>query len=206
MRTYIYIDGFNFYYLAVKNTNYKWLDFKSLFVKLLAPYHEINAIKYYTATVSGINDPQQPIRQQSYLNALQAYIPELSVHYGSFLSSIKRMPLVTPINNTKFVQVTKTEEKSSDVNLAVHLVNDAWKNLYDCAVIVSNDSDLYEAIRIVKEELNKKIGLIFLPNGNPSIKLLSCTNFKKAIRNNLLQNSQLPDPIPNTNIYKPISW
>jgi hypothetical protein len=116
------------------------------------------------------------------------------------------MPLVTPINNTKFVQVTKTEEKGSDVNLAVHLVNDAWKNLYDCAVIVSNDSDLYEAIRIVKEELNKKIGLIILPNGNPSIKLLSCTNFKKAIRNNLLQNSQLPDPIPNTNIYKPISW
>jgi hypothetical protein len=77
MRTYIYIDGFNFYYLAVKNTNYKWLDFKSLFVKLLAPYHEINAIKYYTATVSGINDPQQPIRQQSYLNALQAYIPRI---------------------------------------------------------------------------------------------------------------------------------
>ena len=206
MRTYIYIDGFNFYYLAVKNTNYKWLDFKSLFVKLLAPYHEINAIKYYTATVSGINDPQQPIRQQSYLNALQAYIPEFSVYYGSFLNSVKWMPLLTPINNTRFVQVTKTEEKGSDVNLAVHLVNDAWKNLYDCAIIVSNDSDLYEAIRIVKEELNKKIGLIILPNGNPSIKLLSCTNFKKAIRNNLLQNSQLPDPIPNTNIYKPISW
>ncbi|MHB1276174.1 MAG: NYN domain-containing protein [Candidatus Humimicrobiaceae bacterium] len=206
MRTYIYIDGFNFYYLAVKNTNYKWLDFKSLFVKLLASYHKISAIKYYTATVSGINDPQQPIRQQSYLNALQAYIPEFSVYYGSFLSSKKWMPLVTPINNTKFVQVTKTEEKGSDVNLSVHLVNDAWKNLYDCAVIVSNDSDLYEAIRIVKEELNKKIGLIILPNGNPSIKLLSCTNFKKAIRNNLLKNSQLPDPIPNTNIYKPTSW
>ncbi|NQT67514.1 MAG: NYN domain-containing protein [Actinobacteria bacterium] len=206
MRTYIYIDGFNFYYLAVKKTPYKWLDFKSLFVKLLGQNHDISAIKYYTALVSGIKDPQQPIRQQIYLNALQTYIPELSVHYGSFLTNKKWMPLVNPISNTKFVEVIKTDEKGSDVNLAVHLVNDAWKNYYDCAVIVSNDSDLYEAMRIVKDELNKLIGLIILPRGNPSVSLLNCANFKKAIRNNLLKNSQLPDPIPNTNINKPATW
>ena len=52
MRTYIYIDGFNFYYLAVKKTSYKWLDFKSLFEKLLGPTHNISAIKYYTEITS----------------------------------------------------------------------------------------------------------------------------------------------------------
>ncbi len=164
------------------------------------------AIKYYTAIVSGIQNPQQPVRQKIYINALEAYIPEFSVHYGSFLTSKKWMPLANPINKAKFAQVIKTEEKGSDVNLAVHLLNDAWKNLYDCAVIVSNDSDLYEAIRIVKIELKKKIGLIILPRGNPSISLLNCADFKKKIRNNLLKNSQLPDPIPGTKISKPIDW
>ena len=48
------------------------------------------------------------------------------------------------------VNVIKTEEKGSDVNLAVHLLNDAWLNKYECAVIVSNDSDMAEAMRLVK--------------------------------------------------------
>jgi hypothetical protein len=206
MRTNIYIDGFNFYYLAVKGTPYKWLDFKVLFTQLLGPEHNILAIKYYTAIVSGIKDPHQPVRQNIYLNALQAYIKEFSVYYGSFLTTNKMMPLVQPINNIKFANVIKTEEKGSDVNLAVHLVNDAWKNDSDCAVIVFNDSDLYEAMRIVKNELNKKVGLIILPVGHPSVTLLKCATFKKAIRENLLKSSQLPNQIPNTNIHKPANW
>jgi len=47
MRTYIYIDGFNFYYGAVKDTPYKWLNFKKLFEHLLDSKHEILSIKYF---------------------------------------------------------------------------------------------------------------------------------------------------------------
>lgn len=35
IRTYVYVDGFNFYYGAVKGTRYKWLDFKALFGHIL---------------------------------------------------------------------------------------------------------------------------------------------------------------------------
>ena len=53
MPTYIYIDGFNFYYGAVRGTPYKWLDFMALFTKLLKPpKYEILSIKYFTALVS----------------------------------------------------------------------------------------------------------------------------------------------------------
>jgi uncharacterized LabA/DUF88 family protein len=48
------------------------------------------------------------------------------------------------------VEVWKNEEKGSDVNLALHLLNDAWQDAFDCAVVVSNDSDLAEALRMVK--------------------------------------------------------
>lgn len=207
MRTNIYIDGFNFYYLAVRGTKYKWLDFKSLMQKLLGNQNQIGKIKYFTSIVSATtDDPQKPIRQLSYIHALSRFIPEIEVYRGHFMSHEVLMPLVTPTTNQKFVKVIKTEEKGTDVNLAVHLVNDAWLDRFECAVIVSNDSDLTEAIRIVKEERHKRIGIIHPGGGYPSKQLLQYADFIKRIRKGLLSSSQLPDQIPNTTIRKPSSW
>ena len=47
------------------------------------------------------------------------------------------------------VHVIKIEEKGSDVNLATRLVHDAHRDAYEGALVVSNDSDLNEALRIV---------------------------------------------------------
>jgi hypothetical protein len=82
MRTYIYIDGFNFYYGAVKGTPYKWLDFKALFQYLLNPNNKILSIKYFTALASGKIDTKQSIRQKIYLRAIQKHVPELFIYYG----------------------------------------------------------------------------------------------------------------------------
>ena len=40
------------------------------------------------------------------------------------------------------LRVMKTEEKGSDVNLATHLLVDAFDDAFNIAVIISNDSDL----------------------------------------------------------------
>jgi uncharacterized LabA/DUF88 family protein len=206
MKTYIYIDGFNFYYLSVKNTPYKWLDFKSLFTKLLAQDHSILAIKYFTAIVSGTpDDLQKPIRQETYLRALENFIPEFSVYYGHFMKHKVMMPIANPNSLKKFELVIKTEEKGSDVNLAVHLINDAWLNKYDCAVVVSNDSDLAEALKLVKG-LGKAIGLVMPGKGHPSKELMQYADFIKKIREGILKSSQLPEIIPGTNIKKPSEW
>jgi uncharacterized LabA/DUF88 family protein len=206
MRTYVYIDGFNFYYRAVKDTPYKWLDFNTLFQHLLNPKNQIISIKYFTALVSGKFDPDQPIRQKTFLRAIQKYIPQLSVYYGHFLSHEVSAPLAIPEKNKRFVRIIKTEEKGSDVNLAIHVLNDAWLDLYDCAVIVSNDSDLAESLRLVKEQHNKIIGLITPGKGHPSRELLKYADFTKRIRKGVLAISQLPNPIPGTTIYKPKVW
>ncbi len=126
MRTFIYIDGFNFYYGAVRGTKYKWLDFKALFSLILRPIHIISKIKYFTATVSSTaHDPEKTTRQETYLRALRASTPEIEVYLGHFLSHNVSMPLATPVPPKYFEYVIKTEEKGSDVNLAVHLINDA---------------------------------------------------------------------------------
>ncbi len=119
-----------------------------------------------------------------------------------------RMSMRTYIfgKNIKFVNVIKTEEKGSDVNLAVHLLNDAWLDLYDCAVIVSNDSDLAESLALVKAQNKKKIGLITPGKTHPSRELLKFSDFTKRVRKGVLAASQLPDPIPGTTIHKPAVW
>lgn len=207
MRTSVYIDGFNLYYRALKDSPYKWLDLKKLVTNLLSPKHVIVEIKYFTAIVSGIFDPDQPSRQRTYIRALETYIPELTVYYGHFLSHPTFLPLSPLTSTLKLVKVMKTEEKGSDVNLAVHILNDAWLEKYDCAVIVSNDSDLAESLRLIRIQHNKMIGLISpLIDGHPSRELQKYAHFIKRIRKGVLKISQLPSPIPDTTIHKPTSW
>ena len=74
MRTFIYVDGFNLYYGALKGTAWKWLDLVALFERVLQRHHEIIAIKYFTARVSGTSvDQSKPQRQDVYLRALRHY-------------------------------------------------------------------------------------------------------------------------------------
>lgn len=207
MRTMIYVDGFNFYYRAVKNTPYKWVDFKSLFQKLLSSHNQIVQIKYFTALVSGKYNPQKPIKQQTFIRALKTHIPEIEIYYGHFLTHEVYAPLVESENDKRTVKIIKTEEKGSDVNIAVHLLNDAWLNNYECAAIVSNDSDLAESMRLVKKHHPDKIlGLIMPGKGHPSKELMKHADFVKRVRTGVLKSSQLPNQIPNTKIIKPKDW
>ena len=207
MRTFVYVDGFNLYYGALKGTPWKWLDLPALLAKVLQPHHEILTVKYFTARVSGTRaDPSKPQRQDVYLRALRRYRPEVEVYFGHFLSHKVRAPLAQPAGDQRTVEVIRTEEKGSDVNLAVHLLNDGWLDAYDCAVVVSNDSDIAEAMRLVRQHHGKRIGLVTPGTGRPSRQLMAHVDFSRHIRPNALRRSQLPGPIPGTNIRKPARW
>ena len=137
---------------------------------------------------------------------MQQYIPELSIYYGSFQTHPKMARLVKPINGKNYAEVFKTEEKGSDVNLSVHILNDAWLDMYDSAVLISNDSDIAEALRLVRlHHPTKSIGLLS-PVETPSAELRKHVTFVKKIRSGVLANSQLPNPIPGTTLTKPLSW
>jgi len=119
MTANVYADGFNLYYGALRGRPYKWLDIRAVAEKLL-PGRQVKRIRYFTAKVqSRPDDPQVAQRQQILIRALST-IPGLSVHYGRFLSKPTRMPLVhPPASGAKTVEVLRTEEKGSDVNLSL---------------------------------------------------------------------------------------
>ena len=71
LKTNVYVDGFNLYYGCIKGTPYRWLDILKLCQTEFAN-NTIHCIRYFTALVqSRPNDPQQPLRQQTYLRALR---------------------------------------------------------------------------------------------------------------------------------------
>lgn len=206
-RTIVYVDGFNFYYGEVRGTPWKWLDPEALFRNLLGPQNQLVKIRYFTARVQpSPSDPNINVRQDTYLRALTAHCPLIDLQYGHFLRHQVRMENASPPPSS--VQVWKNEEKGSDVNLAVQVLNDAWLDAYDCAVIVSNDSDLAESLKLVKAQHKKVIGLVTpgAPTRKTSRQLKTHADFVKPIRTWMLRSSQLPNPIPGTTIHKPSSW
>ena len=64
-------------------------------------------------------------------------------------------------------RIWKTEEKGSDVNLGVHLVRDAFQGKFEAAAILTNDTDLVEAVLIVTQEVGLPVTLL-TPVNSPS--------------------------------------
>lgn len=206
MRTFIYVDGFNLYYRALKGTPYKWLNLDAL-CRLLLPKAQIERINYYIARVTARpNDPGQPVRQDTYFRALRS-ISGLQTTEGSFLSKPANLPLES--DTTKFARVIRTEEKGSDVNLATHLIHDGHRGAYDQAVVITNDSDLSEPIRIVRDELHLPVGLLYPSKyPNPQLQRVITPHFAKAIRQGALSICQFPAVMKDTvgKFHKPKEW
>ena len=112
-----------------------------------------------------------------------------------------------PDQDSSYVQVVKTEEKGSDVNLATHLLYDACRGNFECAAVVSKDSDLLEPIRIVRHELGLTVGLLN-PGKKKSLALLPHVDFIKEIRRGVLNASQFPDVLQDVKgkFKKPPTW
>ena len=220
MRTIVYIDGFNLYYRMLKaNPHLKWVNPKRLAEEILNPSHIVTRVNYYTARISArANDPNAPARQAIYLNALSSVL-EMAVHEGSFMISEPWMALASPpaakpqayqwtLPVPEVVKVIKSEEKGSDVNLGAHLVRDAFLDRFDVAVVLTNDSDLVEPIRIAVQEAGKRVGLL-VPVKHPTQSLINVASFYLHIRPGHLSRSQFPDPIvlsDGTAIAKPLVW
>jgi hypothetical protein len=129
----------------------------------------------------------------------------LSIIYGFFLTHEIMMPLAPPA--TGYKRVIKTEEKGSDVNLATYLLIDGFDDAYELAVIISNDSDLLEPIRVVTQRLGKPVGILN-PHRVPSVALLPHAKFVKQIRRGVLARSRFPDVLRDAkgSFSKPVGW
>ena len=180
-KTFIYIDGFNLYY-RLKNTPYKWLNLQKLSETYLNPKeHDIIKIKYFTARVKRKSDNNSNIiKQNIYLRSVRT-ISNLEIIFGQF----KKRQIAglrchyengRYTEGTELVTISKWEEKESDVNVATHIIADAPQ--YDCAVLISNDTDLKTPLGYIKENFKKTVGIVS-PRRNIHIELMNVSHYPK---------------------------
>jgi uncharacterized LabA/DUF88 family protein len=213
MRTFIYIDGFNLYYNTFRgernkdNRGFKWLDLESFTSSILFKKYKKNEIvktKYYTAHISGAQDMGQVHRQNAYLRGLELHSNGLEIVYGKFLIQEGYRPLVGSEEN-ETVKVFLPEEKGSDVNLATHLVYEATQDQYDVAVVLTNDTDMSEAFKIVSTNLDKTIILIQAEHVKTAKSLKRHSFDVLKYDTSDLEKNQLPDQI-GSKITRPKEW
>ena len=209
MLTNFYIDGFNLYYRALRNTPFRWLDLRKL-AEMLFPNDEIRRICYFTALLNERPDnPGQPWRQLTYLRALET-LPGFEIHYGTFRPRMKTRRLAEPIPGLpEYVRIMDSEEKGTDVNLATRLLVDGFTNAYQQAVIVSNDSDLASPMRYVRDELGLKVTVVNPDNNNYTHRdLEDAATYVKRLRKSHLRRSQFPPMVADAQgrITKPARW
>lgn len=145
-----------------------------------------------------------------YVDGFNLYLKTIE---GHFLSIPAWMHLVhPPPKGPSKVEVIKTEEKGSDVNLATHLIVDAFDRAFDVAVVVLDDSDLSLPIEIVCKRFRREVVMLAplarRKRKKASRELIRASTSWKPIRDGPLSASQFPPTLSDTNgtIKKPQGW
>lgn len=214
----VYVDGFNLYKGLLERGPHKWLNLEALF-DLVLPDYDVTLVRYFTAPLkqkANPEDPDAPQRQRVYLRALRS-LRRVTVHEGTFSvrpsrarrhHAASRLPWRKHARVGRWVPIWKVEEKGSDVNLGSHLLWDAFHDAADLHLVVTQDSDLMEPLRMVSKGLGKDVAVSY-PHGFVSTKLDQCgPKFRIWITKRELAASQFPASVRfgNKVLYKPRSW
>jgi uncharacterized LabA/DUF88 family protein len=197
MRASLYVDGFNLYHAIddLNDNRLKWLSLQQLGNRIIWQNTEtLSQVVYFSAYAHHLSaqDPSIVARHRQYVRALES--TDVKVVLGNF----KRKPRVCRSCNARW---DSHEEKETDVNIAVHLVADAFRDLFDVAYVLPADTDLVPAMQCVRSVSDtsgktKQVVAIFPPMQNRNVQAL-VQNSDRQIRlnQNHISQSRFPDDI-----------
>ena len=203
-----YVDGYNLYFRALRETDFKWLDISKV-LRAAYPGDDFAAIHYFTAYIRGRSaEDRKPLRQKAYLTALRT-VPGVQLHFGQYQRYKEMRRVVTPVpGQPTYVEVWDDVEKQSDVNLATALLMDAFDRACEKAVVVSNDSDLLTPIAVARTRFGIHVAVFSPDREKPNLALKAAASSFKEIQVGTLAESQLPDTLatPTGTISRPDEW
>jgi len=145
----VFIDGFNLYHSLDKNPKYhqyKWLNLHNLAKCFMQKTEELVAVYYFTALAYW--NPQKVVRHKAFIKSLQ--IKGVKPIYGKF-KRVERLCLNSVCKLPRKKKTYKThEEKRTDVNIAIYMLEKAVAEEYDIALLITGDSDIIPAIESIK--------------------------------------------------------
>jgi uncharacterized LabA/DUF88 family protein len=185
IRSSFFIDGFNFYHAlkSLDGNHLKWVDLRALMGRQISRSETISNIYYFSAYADWLPGPKA--RHVAYVSALAAVDVEI------VLGNFKKKDRFCRHCRSKTIG---HEEKETDVNIALCLLNEAYKDSYDRAYVVSRDSDLKPAIAMVRNGFpQKEIFVVAPPHFGHSTDLLSVATGKRKITRGQIEDCLFPE-------------
>ena len=210
MRTAFLVDGFNLYHSlreAARDNNMgrsgtKWLNISSFCtasLHLINKNAKISFIHYFSALAKHIKPQDVHLRHRTFIEALEH--TGVDVHLGRFKSK------EVYCSKCKSFHI-RYEEKETDVAIAVMLTRLCLLNDVDTVVLITGDTDVAPAVRMVKSCCpEKKIWFCFpYKRKNNELVKLSDGHFSMTLKS--IRKHQFPESV-NTGmktILKPEKW
>lgn len=175
VRVIAFIDGFNLYHAIhdLGQNHLKWLDLYKL-VRNFAPFpeYEIVDIYYFSAYATWRKNAMQ--RHRKYVRALSAK------NVTPVLAKFKTKDRSCYNCGHKWVD---HEEKETDVNIALYMLREGYRDSCDRFILISADSDLAPAVRMLRKEFpDKEVRIIFPFSRGYSWDLVHAVGGKKKVR------------------------
>ena len=153
---------------------------------------------YYFTALAKWNEGKVK-RHKRYIKALET--TGVKIIYGNFKT-------VTRKCRNCFKEYKTFEEKETDVNVGLHLLNSAYQDQFDKFFLLTADSDLIPAIKMIAEYFPNKESHIILPINAISKDLKNNSDNISQIKKKHLKSSLFPNTIhlENGTISKPEKW
>lgn len=170
-RAAFYIDGFNLYHALNEyrvdkypSTSFlKWLDLKALSGALAVKGRE-GVVKVVWCSAEYPYDNTKIKLHRAYRDALLAV--GVDVQLGHFVQE----PF--DCRATCGEQFKKPTEKAGDVNVGIHLIADAYADVFDVAYLITADSDQVATLKMMSERFPRKRTVVVAPLGREHSQLL----------------------------------
>lgn len=180
-RVSIFIDGNNLYhglrFIYGRIKSLKDFNFGE-FIKFLIRKRELVEVFYYNAELDKLRDLDKYSSQEEFFSKLRQ-IPKFNLILCKLLKrKIK--------NSDEYYYVLKED----DLHMAVDMVEGAYENRFDVAVIVSGDGDFVPAVKSVKRKNKQVENFYFKKSSSRNLKNYCDSSFElnKDILNQFFKN------------------
>lgn len=159
-----YIDGFNFYYGIKEMSKHKpdwrkfyWIDLVKLCSEFLKEDEEIFEVHYFTARPK---NKGKMTRQNMLMGCNKAINGEkLKIHYGKYQDK----PIICRADDGCGKTFMHWEEKQTDVNLAIKMIENCHYDECQKIILISGDSDFLPPLKLIKNIYKKELLVMFPP-------------------------------------------
>lgn len=164
-RVYVYVDGSNFYHnLKENDCGSMNFDFKG-FIKNLVGDRKLEGVRYYIGKIKAKQGDEQS--------------QKIRRHQQILFEKLKKAGFYIVHGHIRQIGKIFTE-KGVDVRIGIDLVEGAYEDRYDRAILISSDGDLAPAVEMVTRK-GKKVEIVGFEH-KPSYSLIQKTNTYHSVK------------------------